>query len=213
MYRGDLLSEDYRDEPGGGYRDGGYQDGGYPEDSRGGGYQDDPLTSAYREDPRDGGHRDDPLTSAYREDPRDGGHRDDPLTGAYREDPLGGSYREDPLTGDYPGGRSGGYAEDRTADYPEEMPDRYREDPLTGDYLTGPGESAVDGLDYPAAPGNAGYSPARPYVAPHPGSAVRPAEGRGRERRRPAREESDPSSGSFPYDGPPAEPEARGRRG
>ena len=234
VYRGDSLSDDYRDEHAGGYGDGGYrdggyqpgggyQDGGYREDSRsGGGHPDDPLTGAYREDPP-GGHWDDPLTGPYREDPRGSGHPGDQAGRGYRGESRGGGrwsgregeeYPEDPLGGGYPEDRNGGYADDRTADYPEErLTARYPEDPLTGGYPTGPGDSAIDGPDYPEAVGNAGYPPARPYVTPLPGGAGSPSEGHRGERRPPAdREESDPSSGSFPYGGPSAEPEARGRR-
>ena len=93
------------------------------------------------------------------------------------------------------------------------MTARYRAEPPTGDYPTGPSDSAIDDPGYPAPPGNAGYSPARPYVAPVPGGTRGTGQGRGRERRRGGdREESDPSADSFPYGHPSAEPEARGRR-
>src|SRR6266568_2895393 len=55
VYRGDLPGEDYREDPGAGYRDGGQRP-----DRRGSGHQGDPLS---------GGHQDDPLSGGYREDP------------------------------------------------------------------------------------------------------------------------------------------------
>jgi hypothetical protein len=217
VYRGDLLSPDYGDEPGARYPDGG---------RRGSAHPDDPLGGSYREGPRTGGHPDDRLGGDYREDPRTGGHPDDPLGGDYSGDPLGG-YRDEPGGGhrqdrrgdDYSGDPlTGGYAENRRGGYAEEpMTARYHGDPLTGDYPTGPPDSgypdALASQDYPAPAGTGGYSPARPYVAPGPGSTGGTggtAEQRGR--RRPASgEESDPSPDSFPYGRPSAEREVRGR--
>jgi hypothetical protein len=223
VYRGDLLSPDYQDEPGARYPDGGRRGSAHPDDPLGDGYREGPRTGGHPDDPLGDGYRQDPLGGDYREGPRTGGHQGDPLTSGYPGDPLGG-YREepggghrpdrrgddysgDPLTGGYTGERRGGYAE-------EPMTARYHEDPLTGDYPTGPPDSgypdADASQDYPAPSGNAGYSPARPYVAPGPGSTGGTAERRGR--RRPARgEESDPSPDSFPYGRPPAEREVRGR--
>ena len=271
VYRGDLPGEDYREDPGAGYRDGGQRPdrrgSGHQGDPLSGGHQDDPLSGGYREDPLSGRYREDPLgghpgdrrTSGYREDPPGGGYQDDtrsgdyqgdPRSGDYQEDSRSGGYREDPLGGyreDSPSGGyradspSGGYREDsrggRRADrhgggdyaddpltgaYPEDqgtggysggaMTDRYRADPGTGDYPTGPRDPAIDSGDYAAPAGNTGYSPARPYVAPLPGGPGGAAEGRRRQRRRPAgREESDPSPDSFPYGRPAEEPEVRGR--
>ena len=57
------------------------------------------------------------------------------------------------------------------------MTARYRAEPPTGDYPTGPSDSGIDDPDYPAPAGNAGYSPARPYVAPVPGVTRGPAKG------------------------------------
>jgi hypothetical protein len=277
VYRGDLLNEDYRDEPGVGYRD-----AGRGHDRRGGELQDDPLAGGYRDEPAASGYRDEPAASGYRDDPHGSGQADDRRTRSYREDPLAGGYRSgdpgdeltsryrdpldsghrdiprrgradpddeltsrygddpldsghrhaqhggaypdsppaghypgDPLTGAYPEDRgTGGYPEDQDGGYTREpMTARYPADPLTGDYPTGPSaDSAIDSDDYPPSSGNAGYSPARPYVAPLPGSAGGTAGGRRRGRGRPAsREESDPSPDSFPYGRPPAEPEVRGR--
>jgi hypothetical protein len=90
------------------------------------------------------------------------------------------------------------------------MTARYRAEPPTGDYPTGPSDSAIDDPDYPAPAGHAGYSPARPYVAPVPGVTRGTGEGRGR-RRGDGREESDPSPDPFPYGRQPAEPEVRER--
>jgi hypothetical protein len=217
VYRGDLLSPDYGDEPGARYPDGG---------RRGSAHPDDPLGGSYREGPRTGGHPDDRLGGDYREDPRTGGHPDDPLGSDYREDPRsgyrdepGGGHRQDRRGDDYSGDPlTGGYAENRRGGYAEEpMTARYHGDPLTGDYPTGPPDSgypdALASQDYPAPAGTGGYSPARPYVAPGPGSTGGTggtAEQRGR--RRPASgEESDPSPDSFPYGRPSAEREVRGR--
>jgi hypothetical protein len=199
VYRGDLLSPDYRDEPGARYPDGG---------RRGSAHPDDPLGGSYRDGPRTGGHPDDPLGSGYSGDPL-GGYRDEP-GGGHRQDRRGDDYSGDPLTGGYAENRRGGYAE-------EPMTARYHGDPLTGDYPTGPPDSgypdASASQDYPAPAGTGGYSPARPYVAPGPGSTGGTggtAEQRGR--RRPASgEESDPSPDSFPYGRPSAEREVRGR--
>jgi hypothetical protein len=204
----------YREDPlGGGYRGG--PRGGEPDDEPAGRYREDPLGGGYRGGPR-GGEPYDHLTSRYRDDPL-GGHADDRRARSYHEDPPGGGYGDgpptgdyagDPLTGPYPGDRgAGGHPEDRGGGYPAA---RHSADPLTGDYPTGPADSAIDGGDYPDASGNAGYSPARPYVAPVPGGPA----GRRRGRGRPAdREESDPSPDSFPYGRAPEEPEVprRGR--
>ena len=233
VYRGDLLSPDYRDEPGARYPDGGRRGSAHPDDPRGGSYRegphtgrppDDRLGGDYREDPRTGGHPDDPLGSGYSGDPLGGDYREDPRTGGhpelggYREEP-GGGHRQDRRGDDYSGDPlTGGYAEDRRGGYAEEpMTARYPGDPLTGDYPTGPPDSgypdALASQDYPAPSGTGGYSPARPYVAPGPGSTGGTggtAEQRGR--RRPASgEESDPSPDSFPYGRASAEREVRGR--
>ena len=131
--------------------------------------------------------------------------KDDPLGDGYSGDPLGG-YREEPGGGHRPHRRSDDYSGDPlTGGYAEDRRGGYAGDPLTGDYPTGPSDSG-----YPDASGNPGYSPARPYVAPGPGSTGGTAERRGR--RRPARgEESDPSPDSFPYGRPSADREVRGR--
>jgi len=179
-------------------------DAGDPRDARGtaerrgradqrapGGYEDEP-TGVYRGDVA--GH-------AYQDDPgahyRDADYPGDPLTGRYpvadprparySEDPLTGAYPEDPHSVDYPAGA--GYP-DGSAAYPE------------------------DTAGYPPSSRNDGYSPARPYVTPVPGSTGPAAEGRGHGRRRAADpDESDLSPDSFPYGRPPAEPEPprRGR--
>ena len=241
VHRGGPRIEDYRDEPGAGYREGleddplaggyrrapaasGYRDdppGGHAEDRRARSHRDDPLAGAYRDDPPAGGYRDDPLggdqddqfTRRYQDDPPAGGYyQDDPLASGYRDDAPTGGYPADPLGGGEPGDqftrhhsdeprggrrpghRGGGYLDDQPAgDYPD--------DPLTGPY---PEERAPSG--------NAGYSPARPYVAPLPGGTGGPPEGGRHGRGRPAdRGESDPSPDSFPYGHPSAEPEVRGR--
>ncbi len=222
----------HSDEPLGGYQDGprtgsyqadrhgGYRAGapagGYREDPPGGGYRDDPLGGGHSDGSRSGGYQADPLGSGYREDSRSGGYQADPLGGGYREDSRSGGHRragdypDDRLTGGHPGDRhSGGYP----GEYAEEAGTaRYGEEPSTGDYPTGPWDPAIDDEDYPAPAGNAGYSPARPYVAPLPGGAGGAPEGRGRQRRRPGtRGESGPSPDSFPYGRSSAEPEVRGR--
>jgi hypothetical protein len=237
-YQGEPFTGSYRAERHGGYTEGAPA-GGYQEDPRGGfedeppgGDSDDPLGRGYRDDPRGAGYPDDSLTrgypadppDGYREDPRAGGHPDDSLTRGYPADPPDG-YREDPRSGGRR--RAGDYQDDRLTDgypgepqgggYPgefagEPMTAHYGAEPSTGDYPTGPWDPAIDDEDYPAPAGNAGYSPARPYVAPVPGGAGGAREGRGRQRRRPgAREESDPSPDSFPYGRSSAEPEVRGR--
>jgi hypothetical protein len=245
VYHGDLLDEDYRDEPGMGYREdplaGGYRDqdrdgeltSRYGDGPLGSGRRDAPrrgrkdpdseLTSRYGDGPLDSGRRPAQHGGAYPDSPPVGDYPGGPLTAAYPEDRGTGAYPEDRGTGAYPEDRgTGAYPEDRgTGAYPEDrdnyprepMTDRYPADPLTGDYPTGPpADSAIDSDDYPPSSGNAGYSPARPYVAPLPGGAGGAAEGRRRRRARPAsREESDPSPDSFPYGRPPAEPEVRGR--
>jgi len=239
-YRRAPAASGYRDDPPGGhaedrrarnYRDdalaGGYhQDdalaGGYGDDAPAGGDQDDRFTRRYQDDPLAGGyHQDDPLggdqddrfTRRYQDDPPVGGyHQDDPLAGGYRDgaptggypaDPLGAgelgdqftrNHGDEPRGGRRPGQRGGGYLEAQPAG-------DYADDPLTGPY---PEERDL--------PGNAGYSPARPYVAPLPGGTGGPPEGGRHGRGRPAdREESDPSPDSFPYGHPSAEPEVRGR--
>ena len=98
-----------------------------------------------------------------------------------------------------------------TGGYPDD-PVAYSEDAAGyPEYTAGYPDDAdypEDTAGYPASPGNAGYSPARPYVAPVPRSTGAAAEGRGRGRRRAADpEESDLSRDSFPYGGPHAEPE------
>jgi hypothetical protein len=212
-YGDDPLSGGYRDDP---------QDGGHHDDPPRSAYGDDPLSGGYRDEPRGGPYRADSLPGGYRADLH-GGQRDDPLSGGYLDEPRGagrradrrgGDYPDDPLTGGYPGERhAGGYPDDPRSGYAEEpMTARYRAEPPTGDYPTGPSDSAIDDPDYPAPAGNAGYSPARPYVAPLPGVTRGTGEGRGHGRRRgDSREESDLSPDSFPYGRLPAEPEARER--
>ena len=200
VYRGDADSHYGDDSLPGGYRD----------EGPGGQYRADSLPGGYRADLR-GGHRDDPLSAGYAGEPR--GRRADRHGGDYPDDPLTGAYPDDPLTGAYPDERhAGGYPDDPHGGYADEpMTARYRAEPPTGDYPAGPSDSAIDDPDYPAPAGNAGYSPARPYVAPLPGGPRGTGEGRGGRRRGGGREESDPSPDSFPYGRPPAEPEVRGR--
>jgi hypothetical protein len=217
-YGDDPLSSGYGDDPlSGGYRadphdvprQGGYGDdslpGGYRDEPRGGPYRADSLPGGYRADMR-GGHHDDPLSAGYAGAPHGGGHRADRRGGEYPDDPLTGAYPGERHTGGYPDDPRGGYAE-------EQMTARFRAEPPTGDYPTGPSDSAIDDPDYPPPPGNAGYSPARPYVAPVPGGTREAGEGRGARRRGGGQEDSDASPDSFPYGRPPAEPEVRGRRG
>jgi hypothetical protein len=219
-YRGHVTGHGYQDEPGAGHREADYAGdpltGRYPvadpHPARYPGedpyparypeadpprYQEDPLTGRHHEDPHPARHPgEDPHPARYREEePRPARYsEEDSRPARYPEDPLTGEYPDDPHTGDYPAGTgypdgSAAYPED-TAGYPE------------------------DTAGYPPSSGNAGYSPARPYVAPVPGSTGPAAEGRGHGRRRAAdREESDLSPGSFPYGLPPAEPEPprRGR--
>ena len=189
----DPLPSGYRDDP---------LSPGYREDPHGGGHHDDPLPSGYRDDPLSGGYRDEPRGGPYRADSLTGGYRadlrggqDDPLSGSYRgeprasgrrpgddypDDPLTGGYPEERHTGGYPDGPHGGYEDDPHGSYAEEpMTARYRAEPPTGDYPTGPSDSAIDDADYPVPAGNAGYSPARPYVAPVPGDTPGPAKGAG----------------------------------
>ena len=219
-YADDPLSAGYRDEPrGGAYRadslPGGYRadlSGGHHDDPLPSGYADDPLSAGHRDEPRGGAYRADSLPGGYRAD-LSGGHHDDPLSaGGYPDEPRsgghraerhGGDYPDDPLTRGYPEERhTGGYPDDPRDGYAEEpMAARYRAEPPTGDYPTGPSDPAIDGPDYQGPHGNAGYSPARPYVAPVAGGARGAGEGRGR-RRGGGREESDPSSDSFPYGRP-----------
>ena len=195
VYRGDVPGHGYQDEPGARYRDADYAGdpltGRYPvADPHPPRYPgEDPHPAHYPdEDPHPPRYQDDPLTGRYHEDPRPPRYPgEDPRPARYPEDPLTGEYPDGPPTGDYPG----------TARYPEDA----------AGYPEGT-------AGYPAPPGNAGYSPARPYVAPVPGSAGPAAEGRGRGRRRAAdREQADLSPGSFPYGRPPAEPDPprRGR--
>jgi hypothetical protein len=190
VYRGDVPGRSYQDEPGARYRDDDYTG--------------DPLTGRYPvADPRPSRYpEEDPHPPRYHEDPRPSRYPgEEPRPARYSEDPLTGEYPDDPHTGAYPA--TAGYP-DRPAAYPDD----------TAAYPEDAAGYAEDPAGYPASPGNAGYSPARPYVAPVPGSAGPGTEGRGRGRRRAAdREESDPSSGSFPYGRPPAEPEPprRGR--
>jgi len=184
---------------------GGYEDeptGVYRGDVAGHGYQDDPGAHY-----RDADYPGDPLTGRYPvADPRPARYSEDPLTGAYPEDPHSVDY---PAGAGYPDG-SAAYPEG-TAGYPEETAG-YPED--TAGYPEETAGYPEDTAGYPPSSRNDGYSPARPYVTPDPGSTGPAAEGRGRGRRRAAdREESDLSPGSFPYGRPPAEPEPprRGR--
>jgi hypothetical protein len=206
-YGDDPLSAGYRADPHDVPAQGGYGDdslpGGYRDEPRGGPYRADSLPGGYRADLR-GGHHDDPPPAGHAGEPRGGGRWAD-RHGEYPDDPLTGPYQGERHTSGYPGDPHGGYAE-------EQMTARYRAEPPTGDYPTGPPDSAIDDPDYPAPPGNAGYSPARPYVAPVRGSTREAGEGRGTRRRGGGQEESDPSPDSFPYGRPPAEPEVRGRR-
>ena len=208
-YRDDPLSAGYRADPHDVPRQAGYGDdslpGGYRDEPHGGPYRADSLPGGYRADMR-GGHHDDPLSAGYASEPRGGGRRADRHSDDYPDD--------DPLTGPYPGERhASGYPDDPRSGYAEEqMTARYRAEPPTGDYPTGPSDSAIDDPDNPDLAGNAGYSPARPYVAPAAGGTQEAGEGRGSRRRGGGREESDPSPDSFPYGRPPAEPEVRGRR-
>jgi hypothetical protein len=209
-YRGNVTGHGYQDEPGAGHREADYAGdpltGRYPvADPHPARYPgEDPYPARYpeadppryQEDPLTGRHHEDPHPARYRaEEPRPARYsEEDSRPARYPEDPLTGEYPDDPHTGDYPAGT--GYT-DGSAAYPED----------TAGY-------PEDTAGYPPSSGNAGYSPARPYVAPVPGSTGPAAEGRGHGRRRAAdREESDLSPGSFPYGLPPAEPEPprRGR--
>ena len=219
-HRGDPPPGGYEDDPlSGGYRDNPRDGAGHRGDPPPGGYEDDPLSGGYRDEPRGpyradslpggyradlpGGHHDDPLPASYGDESHSGRRRVDRRGGDYSDDPLTGGYPDDPVTGGYPDDPRGGYAE-------EPATARYRPEPPTGDYPTGPPDSAIDD---PAHPAPAGYSPARPYVAPVPGGTRGTGQGQGRERRRGGdREESDLSPDSFPYGYPPAEPDVRGRR-
>jgi hypothetical protein len=207
-YGDDPLSADYQADRHDGPPQGGHRDdslpGGYRDAPRGGPYRADSLPGGYRADLR-AGHHDDPLSAGYAGEPRGGGRRADRQGSDYPDDPLTGAYPGERHTGGYPDDPRGGYAE-------EQVTARYRMEPPTGDYPTGPSDSAIDDSDYPAPPGNAGYSPARPYVAPVPDGTREAGEGRGARRRGGGQEESDPSPDSFPYGRPPAEPEVRGRR-
>ncbi|SRR5579871_1072221 len=190
VYRGDRLAQ----ETGGRRQDRprGHQDdplsasyrAGHHDDPLHGGYGDDSLPGGYRDEPHGGPYRADSLPGGYRADLR-GGHHDDPPPASYTGERRGGGrgadrhgadYRDDPLTGVYPDDPSGGYAD-------EPMTARYQAESPTGDYPTGPSDSAIDDPDYPAPPGNARYSPARPYVAPLPGDPRGTGEGRGGRRR------------------------------
>ena len=197
VYRGDAAGHGHQDEPGAHYREADYAGdpltGRYPvaDPPR---YQEDPLTGRYHEDPHPSRYPEgDPRPSRYSEE--------DPRPARYSEDPLTGEYPDDPHTGGYPAGA--GYP-DGSAAYPED----------TVGYPEDPAGYPEDTAGYPPSSGNAGYSPARPYVAPVPGGTGPAAEGRSHGRRRAAdREESDLSPDSFPYGRPPAEPEPprRGR--
>jgi hypothetical protein len=221
VYRGDVLSHGYLDEPGARHREADYPDdpltGRYPvedpppprypadEPHRPRHPEGDPHPTRYRgDDPHRPRYEDDPLTGCYREDPHPSRYPEDPHPSRYPEDPLTGDRPDGPHTGDYPTGPA-------TAGYPD-GPAAYSEDSAGyPDDSSGYPDHAA-GRDYPASPGNAGYSPARPYVTPVPGGTGPAVEGRGHGRRRAAdREESDPSADSFPYGRPPAEPEARRR--
>ena len=205
-YGNDPLSPGHRADPHDGPLHSSYEDdslpGGYREESRGGPYRADSLPGTYRADLR-GGHHDDPLPASYGDEPR--GRRADRHASDYLDDPLTGAYPDERRAGGYPEDPHGGYAH-------EPVTARYRAEPPTGDYPTGPSDSSIDEPDYLAPAGNAGYSPARPYVAPPPGDLRRTGEGRGGRRRRTGGEESDLSPDSFPYGRPSAEPEVRGRR-
>ena len=206
VYRGDVPGHGHQDEPSARYRDadyaGGPLTGRYPvadphpardpgQDPRPARYAEaDPHSPRYQEDPLTGRYHEDSHPSRYaEEDPRPARHPGEaPRPARHSEDPLTGEYPEGPHTGDYPGGAV--YPEGPAAAYPE------------------------DTAGYPPSSRNDGYSPARPYVAPAPGSAGPAAEGRAHGRRRAAaREEGDLSPGSSPYGRPPAEPEPprRGR--
>jgi hypothetical protein len=222
VYRGDVPGHGYKDEPGARYRDADYAGdpltGRYPvADPHPSRYQEeDPHPSRYPEaDPHPARYQDDPLTGPYHEDPHPSRYpgedphparypREEPRPARYPEDPLTGEYPEGPHPGDYRAGPTGAGYPDGSAAYPEDTAG-YSED--TAGY-------PEDTAGYPASSGNAGYSPARPYVASVPGSTGPAAEGRGRGRRRAADpEEDDLSPGSFPYGRPPAErePPRRGR--
>jgi hypothetical protein len=185
-------------------------------------YQEDPLTGRYHEDPRPARYpgeephparypEGDSHSSRYREeDPRPAGYpEEDPRPAQYSADPLTGAYPDDPHSRDYPAGAgypdgSAAYPED-TAGYPEDTAG-YPED--TAGYPEDTAGYPEDTAGYPPSSRNDGYSPARPYVTPVPGSTGPAAEGRGHGRRRAAdQEQSDLSPGSFPYGRPPAEPE------
>ena len=200
VYRGDVAGHGYQDDPGAHYRDADYAGdpltGRYPvADPHPAGYPDEdphPPRHAETDPPR---YQEDPLTGRYHEDPRLARYPgEDPRPAQYAEDPLTGAYPDDPYSRDYPAGA--GYP-DGSAAYPEDSAG-YPEDTA----------------GYPPSSRNDGYSPARPYVTPVPGSTGPAAEGRGHGRRRAADpEESDLSPDSFPYGRPPAEPEPprRGR--
>jgi hypothetical protein len=227
VYRGDVPGHGYPDEPGARYPDADYAGGPltgrypvadprparHPEDPGPARYSgEDPRPARYAEaDPQSPRYQEDPLTGRYHEDLHPSRHAEEdsrpprrpgeaPRPARYSEDPLTGEYPEGPHTGDYPGGA---VSPDGPAAYPEDTvryPERATRYP-------------EDTADYPGAPGNAGHSPARPYVGPVPGSAGPAGEGRGHSRRAADREEGDLSPDSFPYGWPPAEPEppSRGR--
>ena len=180
VYRGDGLGQDsggYGDDPlSAGYRAAPHDDpldGGYGDDSLPGGYRDEPHGGPYRADSLPGGYRAD-LPGGHHDDPPPASYTGEPRGGGRRADRHGGDYQDDPLTGAYPDER--GYAD-------EPMTARYGAEAPTGDYPAGPSDPDVDDPDYPAPPGNAGYSPARPYVAPPPRGPRRTGEGRGGRRR------------------------------
>jgi hypothetical protein len=215
-YGDDPLPAGYRADPHDDPLHGGYGDaslpGGYRDESRGGPYRADSLPGGYRAD-MGRGHHDDPLSAGYASEPRGGGRGVDPHRGDYADDPLTGAYPGERHTGGYPDDPRSGYPDDPRGGYADEpMTARYRADSPSGDYPTGPSDPAIDDPDYPPPAGNAGYSPARPYVAPVPDGPRGTGEGRGGRRRGGGREESDPSPDSFPYGRPPAEPEVRSRR-
>src|SRR5215471_6227188 len=207
VYRGDVAGHGYQDEAGARYRDADYagdpltgrypvadpHPAGYPEEDphrsrypeaephparyaeadppR---YQEDPLTGRYHDDPHPPRYpEEDPHPARYPEgDPHPSRYRrEEPRPARYPDDPLTGEYPDDPHTGDYPA--EAGYP-DGSAAYPEGTAG-YPED--TAGY-------PEDTAGYPPSSGNAGYSPARPYVAPVPGSTGPAAEGRGQGRRR-----------------------------
>jgi len=138
--------------------------------------------------------------------------------GGYGERTGSGAHRRyEPEPGAaYPGAHRAGAPGLPGHGYPGEA-GRHRPDagdPRTGDYPAAPAaprQDAIGRSGYPAAPGNAGYSPARPYVTSATGGGPRSAEEREAERQARDRQESDPSPDSFPYGQTPAGQQAHGR--